>query len=86
MVVIGNPPYSIMSSNLGPAQRRLVDKYKYIDGVKIKEKGALRLEMNLNDDYVKFIAMAEDLIANNGEGILAYINNNNWLDAISFGV
>ena len=83
MVVLGNPPYSVISSNLSDYQRRLIDKYKYVDGKRINEKGALRLEMNLNDDYVKFIAFAQDMIDKTGQGILAYINNNTWLDANS---
>lgn len=83
MVIIGNPPYSVISNNLTDYQRNLITKYKSIDGVPIKEKGALRLEMNLNDDYVKFIAFAEDIVEKNGEGVLAYINNNTWLDSNS---
>lgn len=83
MVVLGNPPYSVISSNLSDYQRRLIEKYKYVDGVRISEKGALRLEMNLNDDYVKFIAFAQDMIEKTGQGILAYINNNTWLEANS---
>ncbi|MFA7123555.1 MAG: type ISP restriction/modification enzyme, partial [Candidatus Delongbacteria bacterium] len=83
MVVMGNPPYSILSSNLSKDQRSLVEKYKFIDNVRIKEKGALQLEKNLNDDYVKFIAFAEQCIIKNGIGVLAYINNNNFLDAIT---
>lgn len=83
MVVMGNPPYSIVSSNLSTEQRQLIERYKYINGEKIKEKGALQLEKNLNDDYVKFISLAEQFITKNGEGILAYINNNNFLDAIT---
>jgi predicted helicase len=81
MVVLGNPPYSIISSNLSEQQRAMVEKYKYIDGERVKEKGALQMEKNLNDDYVKFIALGEHLINTTGEGMLAYINNNNYLDA-----
>lgn len=81
MVVLGNPPYSIISSNLSEKQRAMVERYKYIDGERIKEKGALQMEKNLNDDYVKFIALGEHLINATGEGMLAYINNNNYLDA-----
>lgn len=83
MVVMGNPPYSVISNNLTDYARSLVDKFKKVDGVKIREKGALRLEMNLNDDYVKFISFGDDMISRNGQGILAYINNNTWLDANS---
>lgn len=83
MCVIGNPPYSIASSNLSDKQRKAIERYKSINGIRIKEKGALQLEKNLNDDYVKFIAFGEDLIRKNGEGVLAFINNNNFLDAIT---
>jgi len=38
----------------------------------------------LNDDYVKFIAFAEDLIAKNGEGVLAMITNNGYFDNPTF--
>jgi predicted helicase len=80
MVVLGNPPYSIISSNLSEKQRMMVEKYKFVDGVRMKEKGALQMEKNLNDDYVKFIALGEQLIDTTGEGVLAFINNNNYLD------
>ncbi len=78
MVVIGNPPYSNLSSNMG--HQALVQRYKQIAGAKVIERGALQLEKNLNDDYVKFIAFAEDMIAKNGTGIVALITNNNYLD------
>ncbi|OFY34544.1 MAG: DNA methyltransferase [Bacteroidetes bacterium GWF2_38_335] len=84
MCVIGNPPYSLYSSNLSDNQKKIIEKYKYINGVKIIEKGALQLEKNLNDDYIKFIALADDLITKNLTGIVAYINNNNFLDAPTF--
>ena len=81
MCVIGNPPYSIVSSNLSKEQRALVEKYKFINGVKIIEKGALQFEKILNDDYVKFISLAENYVVKNSEGIVAYINNHNFLDS-----
>lgn len=80
MVIMGNPPYSLLSSNMGKAQKEMVQRYKYIDGVKIVEKGALQLEKNLNDDYVKFLAFAEDMITKNGEGIVAMITNNSYIE------
>lgn len=81
MVVLGNPPYSINSSNLTEKQRDLVKHYKFVNGNKIVERSALQLEKNLNDDYVKFLAFGESLLEKNGNGILAFINNNNFLDA-----
>ena len=38
----------------------------------------------LNDDYVKFIRMAQYFIEQNGEGILAYINPHGFLDNPTF--
>jgi hypothetical protein len=58
MVVIGNPPYSGVSSNETEDANRLVDKYKVEPGgrQKLQEK-----KHWLNDDYVKFIALALDV-------------------------
>lgn len=81
MVVLGNPPYSIVSSNLSTSQRALVEKYKFVDGIKIKEKGALQFEKIINDDYIKFISLGERFINQNDEGVLAYINNHNFIDS-----
>jgi predicted helicase len=58
-VVIGNPPYSSVSSNLGPEERKLIDPYRSVAGQRIRERGALQLEKNLQDDYVKFIRLSQ---------------------------
>ena len=79
MAIIGNPPYSGVSSNLTQEMRDLVEKYKFLDGDRIKEKGALQLEKNLNDDYIKFIAFSQDLIEKNGEGVIGFITNHGYL-------
>ena len=34
IAIIGNPPYSGISMNMGPTMRELVERYKYIDGKK----------------------------------------------------
>ncbi len=79
MVVIGNPPYSAISSN--KTANYLVEKYKVEPGGVVK----LRERKNwLDDDYVKFISFAENLIDKNGEGILAYITNNGFIDNPTF--
>jgi hypothetical protein len=79
-VVIGNPPYSLMSANLGPEQRRLIDPYRYVAGVKISERGALQLEKNLQDDYVKFFRLAQNLIDRSTYGIVGLVTNHAYLD------
>ena len=79
MVVLGNPPYSGISSNKGDWITSLIDEYKHIDGKHFGEK-----KHWLNDDYVKFIRYGQHFIDRNGEGILAYINNHSFLDNPTF--
>lgn len=81
MVVMGNPPYSASSSNRTKYANSLVDKYKVEPG------GQQKLQEHkhwLNDDYVKFIAFAEDMIEKNGTGVVAMITNNGYLDNPTF--
>ena len=63
-----------------PAHRALIDAYKYINGVKIVEKGALQFEKNLNDDYVKFIRFSQLRLAAPGIGVLGVITNHTFLE------
>ena len=74
MVVMGNPPYSVSSSNKSEWIQRLVADYKAGLGEK---------KINLDDDYIKFIRLGQHYIDRNGEGILAYISNNSFLDGIT---
>lgn len=84
LVIMGNPPYSIQSGTLSKDARALVEKYKYINGERIKEKGALQFEKNIQDDYVKFIAFAQWKISQTGEGMLGFITNHSYLDNPTF--
>jgi predicted helicase len=81
MVVIGNPPYSIQSQNLSKQAKKWVEEYRFVDGVKIKEKGALQFEKNLQDDCNKFFGFAEWKINKTGHGILAFVSNHTYLDS-----
>jgi len=81
MIVMGNPPYSGVSSNNTPYANKLVDKYKFEPGGKQKLQERKHW---LNDDYVKFIAFTEDLIEKNGEGVVAMITNHGYLDNPTF--
>lgn len=81
MIVMGNPPYSGVSSNETEYANGLIAKYKVEPG------GIQKLQERkhwLNDDYVKFIAFAEDMVAKNGSGIVAMITNNGYLDNPTF--
>ncbi len=84
MCVIGNPPYSIQSGNLTAQQIALVKPYRSVDGVLIKEKGMLQFEKNINNDYIKFIALAQQFINKNGSGVLAFITSHGYLKSASF--
>lgn len=79
MVILGNPPYSGISSNNGKWISDLIDDYKYIDGVHFNER-----KHWLNDDYVKFIRYGQHFIEKNGSGILAFINPHGFLDNPTF--
>ena len=74
MVMIGNPPYSNSSSN----------KSKWIlDLLKIYKQNLNEKKINLDDDYIKFIRLGQHYVEKNGEGILAYISNNSFIDGIT---
>lgn len=74
MVMVGNPPYSISSSNKGEWISSLVDDYKQ----NLNERNI----QPLSDDYIKFIRLGQSYVERNGQGILAYISNNSFIDGI----
>ena len=82
MVVIGNPPYSGASQNKGKWILSLMESYKKEPG------GKLPLDERnpkwLNDDYVKFIRLAQHYIEKKGEGIIGFINPHGYLDNPTF--
>lgn len=79
-IVIGNPPYSGLSANLNDYARSLVRKYKFINGSKIIERGALQFEKNLQEDYIKFLSFSENCINDSGIGICGLVCNNGYVD------
>ncbi len=74
MVMIGNPPYSVSSQNKGEWINRLLDDYK----ADLNERNI----QPLSDDYIKFIRLGQHYIEKNGEGVLAFICNNSFLDGV----
>jgi len=74
MVVMGNPPYAVSSSNKSNWIQNLIQDYK---------KNLNERKINLDDDYIKFIRYGQHYIEKNGEGILAYISNNSFIDGIT---
>ena len=79
MCIIGNPPYSGISSNNGKWISDLIEDYKYVDSVHFNER-----KHWLNDDYVKFLRYGQHFIEKNGSGILAFINPHGFLDNPTF--
>jgi predicted helicase len=74
MCVIGNPPYSVSSTNKSPWIESLTADYKK----DMKERNI----QPLSDDYIKFIRFGQHFIDKNGSGVLAYISNNSFIDGI----
>lgn len=75
LVIIGNPPYSVSSSNSGDWINNLMKTYKT----------AVKSEKNiqpLSDDYIKFIRFGQWKIEQTGQGILAMITNHSFLSGL----
>lgn len=79
--VIGNPPYSKLSGNLSPDAVNLVAPFRLLDGVRIKEKGALAFELALQDDYVKFYGLLHRVATNSGVIVASLITNFGYLNS-----
>ena len=74
MVVMGNPPYSVSSANKSRHIDQLMASYK-------KDLNERNIQP-LSDDYIKFIRYAESMIEKNGQGIVAMITNNSYIDGL----
>ncbi len=80
LVILGNPPYSGHSSNVGDWISKEIKAYFQVDGKPLKEKNPKWLQ----DDYVKFIRFAQWKIDSAGERILGFITNHSYLDNPTF--
>ncbi|MBU1198235.1 MAG: hypothetical protein KKF46_01485 [Nanoarchaeota archaeon] len=74
LVIIGNPPYSVSSSNKSEFIQKLMKDYK-------KDLNERNIQP-LDDDYIKFIRFAQWKIEQNPQGIVGIITNNSYLDGI----
>jgi hypothetical protein len=79
-VVIGNPPYSGESSNNGEWISSLIRDYHYVDGQPLGEANPRWLQ----DDYVKFIRLAQRAVTTTGSGVVGLITNHAYLDNATF--
>jgi predicted helicase len=80
LVILGNPPYSGQSSNVGVWIRGLIEDYKQVDGKPLGEKNPKWLQ----DDYVKFLRFAQWKIEQTRRGIVGMITNHSYLDNPTF--
>lgn len=80
LVILGNPPYSGHSSNIGEWIASLIEDYKQVDGKPLGEKNSKWLQ----DDYVKFLRFAQWKIEQAGCGVVGMITNHGYLDNPTF--
>jgi hypothetical protein len=79
LVILGNPPYSGISSNMGDWITGLIEDYKYVDGQHFGEK-----KHWLQDDYVKFLRFGQWKVEQAGRGVVGMITNHGYLDNPTF--
>jgi predicted helicase len=85
-VVVGNPPYKGHSMNPSKVKGKLtfageiIQRFFQVRGTPLGEKNPKWL----NNDYVKFIALAMRQIERSGAGVMGYITSNSWLDSPTF--
>jgi predicted helicase len=87
LVILGNPPYSGISSNVNEWTEKLLKEdidgcqsYYKVDGESLGEKNPKWLQ----DDYVKFLRFAQWKIQKSGFGIVGMITNHGYLDNPTF--
>jgi len=80
MVMIGNPPYNGESINKGEWIMQKLEQYKREPGKTYNIEDTKWV----NDDYVKFIRLAQNYIERGGSGVVAYINPHGYLDSPTF--
>lgn len=90
-VVLGNPPFSGRSANQGSWITELLrgytlpdgrtgEGYFTLDGLPLGERNVKWLQ----DDYVKFLRLAQWMVDRNGRGVVAFVVNHNCLEAPTF--
>ena len=79
LAIIGNPPYSAFSLNMGAHASASIEEYKLVDGAHFREK-----KHWLHDDYVKFIRFAQLKIDKLDCGVVGVITNRRFVDNVTF--
>lgn len=74
MVITWNPPYSNSSTNKWKRILKEIEDYK---------KGLNEKKINLDDDYIKFIKLAQHFIDRNNKWVIWMITNNSYIDGVT---
>jgi len=87
LVIMGNPPYSGISSNMNDWTEKLLksnidgaQSYYEVDGKPLGERNPKWLQ----DDYVKFLRFAQWKIQKAVQGVIGMITNHSYLDNPTF--
>ncbi len=83
-VIVGNPPYSDASQNLGEQFAPLIARFRNYEGERIREKGAIRFEHAINNDYVKFWGLVLQILERSDVGTACLITSSSFLEGKSF--
>jgi Type ISP C-terminal specificity domain/N-6 DNA Methylase len=84
-VILGNPPFSSLSTNTNPWIARLIRGDDEIRGYLCA--GGERLGERktwLHDDYVKFLRLAQWHVEQAGRGVVGFVTNHGYLDNATF--
>lgn len=81
-VILGNPPYRTDSINKGDWIMRLMEDYKKEPGqdTRLQERNP----KVVNDDYVKFIRFAQEIIAKEDNAIIGYVTPHSFTENLTF--
>lgn len=80
-VVVGNPPYSAGQSSANDDNANL--RYPTLDGRIAETYAKLSTGTNKNslyDSYIRAFRWASDVVLERGEGVVAFVSNNGWVD------
>jgi predicted helicase len=84
-VVLGNPPFSSLSTNTNPWIARLVRGDDTTRGyVQAGDQRLGERKTWLHDDYVKFIRLAQWIVEESDQGIVGFVTNHGYLDNATF--
>ncbi len=84
-VIVGNPPYNTAQVNENDNNKNR--KYKTMDARVSHTYARDSVASNKNklaDPYVKAIRWATDKVLENGEGVVAFVSNNSFVDEVTF--